>query len=51
VSVQRVIWERLTDQLSEIIRKSDYRFLDEPWGEEGDAWLRAIAVLAGSDQG
>lgn len=53
VHAQRAIWQRLADQLSEIIRKADYRFQDEAPGEERGASLRAIAALAGtrSDQG
>jgi len=47
VSAQRAIWARLEEQLSEAIRKSDYRFSSEPIGEEGKAWLRALAVIAG----
>jgi hypothetical protein len=38
---------RLVDELSEIIRKNDYRFRDEPWGPEKDAWIRATRKLAG----
>ncbi|MDF1522816.1 MAG: hypothetical protein P1P87_08360 [Trueperaceae bacterium] len=37
----------LRDELAEAIRKSDYRFADEPKGPEGDAWLRAIRVFGG----
>ena len=48
INVQRVVWERLVSHLSEFIRKSDYRFQDESWGEERDAWLRAIAALTGA---
>ena len=48
VNAQRAIWERLVTHLDEFIRKSDHRFRDEPWGEERDAWLRAIAALAGA---
>jgi len=47
INAQRAIWERLAADLGEFIRKNDYRFRDEPLGEEGDAWLRAIAALAG----
>jgi len=47
VSAQRAIWTKLDEQLSEAIRKSDYRFSSEPLGEEGKAWLRALAVIAG----
>jgi hypothetical protein len=48
LSAQRVIWERLVDQLSESIRKSDYRHQDEAWGEEAGSWLRGIAALVGA---
>jgi len=48
VSAQRAIWERLVSHLSEFIRKRDHRFRNESWGEERDAWLRAIAALAGA---
>jgi hypothetical protein len=48
LGAQRVVWERLVDQLSESIRKSDYRHLDESWGEEAGAWLRGIAALVGA---
>jgi len=48
VGAQRTIWERLVGDLSEFIRKNDYRFRSETWGEERDAWLRAIAALSGT---
>lgn len=35
----------LSDQLSEFIRKQDYRFKEEPIGIEGDSWIRAIEIL------
>ena len=38
---------RLCGELGEIIRKNDYRFLEEPWGSEKDAWIRATRKLAG----
>lgn len=47
VNAQRDIWAGLEEQLNEAIRKSDYRFSGEPLGEEGKAWLRALAVVAG----
>lgn len=47
VNAQRRIWEKLVGQLTEFIRKNDYRFCHEPSGDEGDAWLRAIAALTG----
>lgn len=38
----------LEQELSEMIRKADYRFRDEPRGGERDSWLRAIARVAGA---
>jgi hypothetical protein len=48
VSAQRAAWGRLVAQLSESIRKSDYRHLGEAWGDEAGAWLRGIAALVGA---
>lgn len=48
LNAQRLVWERLVDQLSESIRKSDYRNLDQVWGEEAGAWLRGVAALVGA---
>jgi hypothetical protein len=48
VGAQRAIWERLVAHLDEFVRKNDHRFQAETWGEERDAWLRAIAALAGA---
>lgn len=39
--------ERVVAELAEFIRKSDYRFAQEPKGEAGDSWLRAIRALGG----
>jgi hypothetical protein len=39
--------ERLMRQLREIVRKHDYRFRDEPSGEERGAAARAVAHVAG----
>jgi len=36
----------LRSELSEIVRKSDYR-CEEPWGSEGDAWIRAVRKVSG----
>jgi hypothetical protein len=38
----------LEQELSELIRKSDYRFRDEPRGPEATAWRRAAQRLAGT---
>jgi len=43
---QRRALERLGDELSELIRKRDYRFKDEGFGEEGDSWLRATGIVS-----
>jgi len=37
--------QRLTDDCREYFRKTDYRFKDEPKGEEQNAWLRAAELL------
>jgi len=47
VDAQRFIWQALVDQLDEAVRKNDWRFRDEPKGEEMKAWLKALAALAG----
>ena len=39
--------QQLVEQLSEIVRKEDYRFRNEPRGEEVGASLRAIGALCG----
>ena len=36
----------LKAELSDIVRKSDYQ-CSEPWGPEGDAWIRAVAKISG----
>lgn len=48
VDAQKAIWQRLVGDLDEFIRKNDARFRDEPWGDERDAWLRAIAAVSGN---
>lgn len=47
LSIQRAKFERLRTELGEFIRKNDYQVIDEGFGSEGNAWLRAIAILAG----
>ncbi len=46
LDLQRRLWEALRGELAEFIRKNDYRFRDEPLGEERDAWIRALLHLA-----
>ncbi|MGQ9880505.1 MAG: DUF6062 family protein [Armatimonadota bacterium] len=40
-------WQRLRWQLQEVVRKHDYRFQQEPWGEEIGSWRRAFHKLYG----
>jgi hypothetical protein len=37
--------DSLSRNLSELIRKNDYRFSGEPLGEEKDSWLRALTFF------
>jgi len=36
----------LSAELEEICRKHDYRFKDEKWGKEKDAWQRAVKLMS-----
>lgn len=47
LSIQREKMEKLRAELGEFIRKNDYRFIHEGFGEERDAWRRAVAMGAG----
>ncbi len=47
VGAQRAAGQRRLAELDEFIRKNDYRFRDEPWGRERDAWRRALTALVG----
>jgi hypothetical protein len=47
VAAQQAVWQGLRDELGEFIRKNDYRFRDEPFGDEKDAWLRALEAISG----
>ena len=46
--IHRARLETLESELAEFIRKNDYRFKAEGFGKEGDAWLRAVGLIAGS---
>ena len=46
--LESAIMDRLIAELTAIMRKSDYRFADEPPGPERDAWIRAIHKISGS---
>jgi hypothetical protein len=47
ITIQREKLENLKDELAEFIRKSDYQLIDRGFGTEGDAWLRAVGMIAG----
>jgi hypothetical protein len=48
LTIHRVKLEQLKEELAEFIRKNDYQVIQEGFGREGDAWLRAIGIIAGS---
>jgi methylphosphotriester-DNA--protein-cysteine methyltransferase len=48
LSIQREKLEKLKDELAEFIRRSDYQLIDKGFGTEGDAWLRAVRMIAGT---
>lgn len=48
-NIHRQQLEGLRAELAEFIRKNDYRFKDEGFGAEGDAWLRAIRKVTGTN--
>lgn len=47
LTIQREKLEKLREELAEFIRKSDYQLIDKGFGTEGDAWLRAVDLVAG----
>ena len=47
VNIQREKLQSLRSELDEFIRKNDYQAVQEGFGSEGDAWLRAIGMLVG----
>ena len=48
LAIHREKLESLKDELAEFIRKNDYQAVTEGFGSEGDAWLRAVRMIAGS---
>jgi hypothetical protein len=48
LAIHREKLESLKAELTEFIRKNDYQFMAEGFGKEGNAWLRAIGLIAGS---
>jgi hypothetical protein len=49
VAVQTRVFDRLLHDLDEMIRLSDYRYLEQRLGTVGDAWLHALAQIAGKE--
>jgi ribosomal protein L13 len=47
IDAQSTILARLAGELSEYLRKHDYRFSHEPYGPEADAVVRATEILVG----
>ena len=45
---QRTCVQRVLEEVKEQIRKHDYRFGDEPWGDEMLAWRLAAELCAGN---
>jgi len=44
-------WTDLKGELHELIRKHDYRFIEQGFGAEGDSWKRAVAAIVGLPSG
>lgn len=47
LTLHREKLESLKAELEEFIRKNDYQAIKEGFGKEGDAWLRALGIVAG----
>jgi hypothetical protein len=47
LGAQQQCLARLHTHLNTFIRKQDYRYAHEPYGEEADAWQRVVACLVG----
>ena len=45
---QRTCIQRVLEEVRELIRKHDYRFSDEPRGDEMLSWRRAAVLCAGN---
>lgn len=51
LAIHRRKLDRLLAELEEFIRKNDYQAAGEGFGGEGDAWLRAVALIVGVRKG
>lgn len=47
LGAQQAHLQTLQDELQEFVRKLDYRLARQPYGREGDAWRRAVALYVG----
>jgi hypothetical protein len=50
LTIHREKLEGLRTELAEFIRKNDYQAIKEGFGREGDAWLRAVRMIAGNNK-
>jgi hypothetical protein len=48
LACQRTCIQRVLEEVRELIRKHDYRFSDEPHGDEMTSWRRAAELCAGN---
>jgi len=51
LTIQREKLESLRSELAEFIRKNDYQLIEQGFGKEGDAWLRAMSMVVGHRKG
>lgn len=51
LTIQREKLESLRAELTEFIRRNDYQRIEQGFGKEGDAWLRAMSMIAGHRRG
>jgi hypothetical protein len=47
IELERRKCETLLEELREYLRKLDYRYADEPFGDEQDSWRRVVELLVG----
>jgi len=48
ISIEHEILNKLRLDLAEFVRKNDYRFAKETFGQERDSWRRAVGIVAGA---
>lgn len=48
LSIEHSILSKLNGELAEFVRKNDYRFAKETFGQERDSWRRAVGIVAGA---